>query len=98
MVFIRPQIKKAPEITSGRLYTSVSLTCMAVGSPNPSIGWYKDNRPIITNNSDPSILSISELDLSDRGFYHCEATNIIHGVKVSVNSTAVLLNITGNYK
>ena len=37
----------------------------------------------------------TELTLSDRGFYHCEARNIINGMVMSVNSSEVLLNITG---
>ena len=83
------------KITSGKLYTSARVICEAIGSPNPSIKWYKDNRSVINNNSDPSLLSIRELDLNDRGFYHCEATSVINGIKKSVNSSMVLLNITG---
>lgn len=95
IVFIAPQIIQVLKFTSGKLYTSARLICEAIGSPNPSVQWYKDNKLVINNNSDPSLLSINELDLNYRGFYHCEATSVINGIKNSVNSSMVLLNITG---
>ena len=91
---VPPRITEPPKTTTGRLYSSASLTCKATGSPTPSILWYKDKRLIINNNTDPAVLSFTELNLSDRGFYHCEARNIIDGRKHSVNSSTVLLNIT----
>ena len=94
IVAIRPIITEPPQTTTGRLYSQASLTCRAIGSPTPSIHWYKDSNLIINKNADPSVLVFTELTLNDRGFYHCEARNIIDGKNVSVNSLTVLLNIT----
>ena len=91
---IRPEITEMPQAATGPLYSPANLTCRATGSPTPSIFWFKDNKLIINKNTDPSILIFTELTLSDRGFYHCEARNIIDGKVMSVNSPKVLLNIT----
>ena len=93
-VKIRPEIIESPQATAGQLYSPANLTCRAIGSPTPSIHWYKDNKLIINKNTDPSVLVFTELTLNDRGFYHCEARNIIDGKNISVNSSTILLNIT----
>ena len=95
MVSVPPQITQPPKSTSGNLYSTTNLTCKATGSPIPTILWYKDDVLIPNDNSDPSVLLFSELDLSDRGFYHCEARSIINGKNVFTVSSRVLLNITG---
>lgn len=96
-VTIPPQIIDPPKTTATRLYSSTRLTCKATGSPAPTILWYKDNTHISNNNPDPSILTFTELDVNDRGFYYCEARSFINGRYESVNSSAVLVNITSNY-
>ena len=68
---IGPEIIEPPQATAGRLYSPASLTCRAIGSPTPSIHWYKDNKLIANNNPDLSVLVFTELTLNDRGFYHC---------------------------
>ena len=94
IVTIPPIITEPPQTTATRLYSSASLTCRATGSPTPSILWYKDNRLIINTNPDSSVLLFTEMSLSDRGFYHCVAVNVIDGKNVSVVSSTILLNIT----
>ena len=94
-VYILPKITQQPTNTSGNLYSTVNLTCRAIGNPIPTILWYKDNVLIPNDNNDPSVLMFSELNLNDRGFYHCEARSLIRGNIISVNSSSVLLNITG---
>ena len=67
---------------------SVSLTCVAMGHPLPSLTWLKDGVPLssgdsfnITNtelsgtDSVTSILDICNIELSDTGLYGCEASN-----------------------
>ena len=95
-VTVPPQITQPPQDTSGTIYSTVNLTCKATGSPIPTILWYKDNMLIPNDNTDVSVLLFPELDLNNRGFYHCEARNIINGNSMSVMSSRVLLNITGN--
>ena len=95
-VTVPPQITQPPQDTSGTIYSTVNLTCKATGSPIPTILWYKDNMLIPNDNTDVSVLLFPELDLNNRGFYHCEARSIINGNSMSVMSSRVLLNITGN--
>ena len=95
-VIVPPQITQSPQDTSGTIYSTVNLTCKATGSPLPTILWYKDNVLIPNDNTDVSVLLFPELDLNDRGFYHCEARSIINGNSMSVISPRALLNITGN--
>ena len=91
-----PTITEFPMNVSGKLYSSTTLTCRAIGSPIPIILWYKDDKLIANENSDPSILFFSELNINDRGFYHCQAKNTIDKIVHLVNSSKVLLNITSN--
>ena len=95
IVSIPPTITQPPVATSGKLHSTVNLTCRAIGNPIPTILWYKDNVLISNDNNDPSVLMLTELSLNDRGFYHCEARSIIDGHVVSVNSSSVILSISG---
>ena len=63
------------------------------GVPQPTITWFKDNVTVINDNQDQGVLEFKELDLKDRGFYHCEAANIIDGQKMIVMSDQVIVNI-----
>ena len=94
-IYILPKITQQPTNTSGNLYSTVNLTCRATGNPIPTILWYKDNVLIPNDNNDPSVLMFFELNLKDRGFYHCEARSLIKENVISVNSSHVILNITG---
>ena len=95
IVSIPPTITQPPVATSGNLHSTVNLTCRATGNPIPTILWYKDYVLISNDNNDPSKLMFTELTLNDRGFYHCEARSIIDGHVISVNSSSVILNISG---
>ena len=95
IVYIPPKIEIHPVDTIGELYQSVSLTCTASGNPIPNIIWYKDNMPIPYTNSNTSVLLFPELNLNDRGFYHCEAKSIINGKNESDASDIIVLNIKG---
>ena len=95
IVYIPPIIETHPVDTIGELYQFVSLTCTASGNPIPNIIWYKDNMPIPNTNSNTSVLLYPELNLNDRGFYHCEAKSIINGRNESDASDIIVLNIKG---
>ena len=95
LVYILPEITQPPRNTSGNLYSTVNLTCRATGNPIPTILWYKNNVLFPNDNNDPSVLMFTELSLNDRGFYYCEARSIIKGSIISVNSSSVILNISG---
>ena len=88
-------ITEPPVHTVGQLYNEVELSCVATGNPRPTIFWYKDGRRLTGAVADFPTLVILKLDLSDRGFYHCEAFNFQGGRKVNVSSDVVILNIEG---
>ena len=69
---------------------SAQLICLASSIPLPSIIWFKNNIPIsesnrvaitVTNSTTPnernttSVLTITELQISDTADYHCVASN-----------------------
>uniref|UniRef100_A0A1X7TQT2 Uncharacterized protein n=1 Tax=Amphimedon queenslandica TaxID=400682 RepID=A0A1X7TQT2_AMPQE len=93
-VTVRPKIIEFLQPVTTQLYSSVNFTCKAIGSPAPSIYWYKNNKLI--NSTGPSLLMFNDLSLKNRGVYHCEARSVINGVNMSVNATKVLLSIKGN--
>ena len=95
IIYILPEITQPPRNTSGNLYSTVNLTCRATGNPIPTILWYKDDMLILNDNNNPSVLMFTELSLNDRGFYHCEAKSIIRGKIISVNSSSIILTISG---
>ncbi|XP_019852845.1 PREDICTED: uncharacterized protein LOC100634318 [Amphimedon queenslandica] len=88
---VRPKIIEFRQPVNTQIYSSVNFTCKAIGSPAPSIHWYKNNKLI--NSTDPYLLMFNDLSLMDRGVYHCEARSVINGANISVNTTKVLLNI-----
>ena len=70
-----PEIQAGPQNTFQKLYSMVNLTCIATGTPEPSITWYKDGTRL--PNQQLPFLLIPELQLQHRGLYHCEASNQI---------------------
>ncbi len=59
-------------MTYKELYSQVILSCIAVGNPQPSIHWFRDNVEIAANTTQ---YVIKRLDLGSRGQYFCTATN-----------------------
>ena len=84
-----PAIVTGPQTAFVSIYSSVNLSCVVSGSPQPSIQWFKDNTPL-SGEVFPSFF-IESVDLNDRGVYHCEATNT-QGV---ARSAAAVINIVG---
>ena len=69
------EIQAGPQDTFQKLYRTVNLTCIATGTPEPSITWYKDCTRL--PNQQLPFLLIPELQLQHRGLYHCNASNQI---------------------
>ena len=88
-VIASPRILIEPQTVSVNLYQSVSLKCIATGNPQPAIMWYKDGWRIAGEGS--PLLVIQETELSDRGVYHCTATNTLG----TVSSGPAVINING---
>lgn len=95
IVRVKPFIVQPPMNTEGTIFSRVNLTCIAMGSPEPIIFWYKNGRHISNDNANQSVLIFPELRLDDRGFYHCEARNTINEKIERVLSGTVVVNITG---
>lgn len=81
-----------PENIMVPLFGLANFSCITSGSPQPDIQWYKDGRPLSGQTS--PVLMIREVTLSDRGFYHCSATN----TEGTVTSAQAVLNIQGIYQ
>ncbi len=69
-----------------------------MGTPEPTITWYKDG--ILIPDQNLPFLYIPEMQLEDRGFYHCVAKNVIRkegGLEITVVDTSekVVVNIHG---
>ena len=80
-----------PDNVSAPFYGYVELNCIATGNPKPTILWYKDNMRLFNAIPDPTVLAIPQLDLQDRGFYFCQASNLAGRVV----SLTVVVNIEG---
>ncbi|XP_063100238.1 hemicentin-2 isoform X2 [Cavia porcellus] len=52
---------------------SVTLQCVGVGMPPPSLHWWKDGVALATSGG---TLQIEKVDLRDEGIYTCTATNL----------------------
>lgn len=85
----RPVIVRGPQTTFVGIYSSVNLSCIVSGSPQPTIQWYKDDAPL-QGQVYPSYF-IQSVELNDRGVYHCEAMNS----EGSVESSRAVINILG---
>ncbi|KAK2809778.1 hypothetical protein Q5P01_000491 [Channa striata] len=65
---------------------SVTLTCLAKGVPTPNISWVRNNQ-VVSNEAE---WTITRIDASYSGVYHCEAQNK-HGTE---QSQPVTVNVT----
>lgn len=76
---------------------NAKLECVAVGTPSPTITWFKENRVIQSTNRihlsvDGTILEIRDAKESDSGLYICEARNSFGYREVSANLKVVESN------
>ena len=86
-----PKLESFPE-----LLMSVNLTCEAEGDPEPNITWFKDG--VLLPEENRQMLTIREISLTDRGFYHCNASNFDPNdpeTTASVQSNETVINIKG---
>ena len=98
-MFSQAVIETDPELEEfPRLLLPLTLTCGAVGFPEPSITWYKDG--VILPGETGRTLMVQEVDLDDRGQYLCSAENFDPNDRLSMYNDAskeVVVNIHGNY-
>lgn len=83
---VLPSIISGPSNQSVDERTDVILSCEVDGSPEPSVSWFRndDNLPLqntssvlITQSGLFSQLSITNVNISDKGVYRCVATSNI---------------------
>ena len=100
---VSPEVMDQTEDEGG----TASFTCQATGGPVPTISWYFNCAPVnVTNtmkytismtslnNTTISItLTIMSVELSDRGIYTCNATNVI-----SADTSSGVLTVIANGK
>ncbi len=84
-----PDITDPPRPVITTISSSVSLTCLATGSPDLLFTWFKDNEQI--PNTRLSHYNIPSVTPGDRGYYHCTATNDV----VADTSDQALLHLVG---
>ena len=78
-----------PQLTYKELNSQVTLNCVAMGNPQPSVRWFKDKLEITGANT--AQYTIKRLDLTTRGQYYCEATNKLG----TITSEEVYVKIRG---
>lgn len=86
-----PELDSFPDLSE-----MVNLTCDVVGAPDPEIVWYKDDVEIPGEVS--RYLVISEVELENRGRYHCRASNSNPNAPPNMNavtSEKAVVNING---
>ena len=89
---IAPRIVTRPQSTTGKLDSTVTLTCTAEGNPDPEIIWFHDGNQVNITTVDSTHLMLAlTLENRNRGFYYCVARNS----EGQVQSDRVLVNIEG---
>ena len=91
-------VNTPPTITQGPkdgnevdLYSSLTLSCLAEGNPEPLIQWYKDDKLLDVFGQ---VYTINSIQPNDRGFYYCRATSIAFSEIVDSNTASILIKGT----
>ena len=87
-----PELMRLPENTVVPLQGQASFSCVASGNPHPEIQWFRNN--VTLPGETGPMLVIMEVSLSDRGLYHCSATNAVG----AETSSPAVLGIQGIYQ
>lgn len=89
---VEPIFTVQPESVTIQPGESTKLECVAVGSPQPEITWFKEDLEIKSSgrihiSSDATILELQNAKTSDSGLYICEARNVQGYREVSAEIT-----------
>mgnify|MGYP003530007806 CR=1 FL=1 len=84
-----PTFTRRPEDTVAAEGSTVQLICQASGHPRPTFSWTKDMEqlgldPRLTDDGD-GILTIRNIQDSDRAVYQCYASNAVQTISASAN-------------
>lgn len=80
-------------VTTG-ITTTAQFSCNVLSNPPATVTWFFNGAQIFNNDKftlTPSLLTISNVQLSDDGFYKCRATNSFGN-----NETSARLTVTGD--
>ncbi|XP_044749680.1 peroxidasin [Coccinella septempunctata] len=83
-----PIFSAQPENVEANIGADITLECVAVGSPEPEIIWYKDDVEIGSTDRmfipvDGTFIKITNAQEEDSGLYICEARNTLGSREVS---------------
>lgn len=92
-VCIKPKVEGKPTDVNVNVKQPAKLQCKISGSPTPTITWLKDGQPLqpsdnVTIQSEPDgtqTLQFNSAQLTDKGSYTCQATNIGGTTEVKLN-------------
>lgn len=84
-----PVVKEPLKDTTAGLKQSVTLSCIIVGVPTPTLTWYKDHTPFkpttVSYDAGCARLTLNNTTEEDAGHYTLEATNDSGSVETSCN-------------
>ncbi|XP_060535889.1 peroxidasin isoform X2 [Cylas formicarius] len=89
LISVAPIFTIQPENVHALTGNNVRLECVASGTPEPEITWFKNDLEVLPNdervfyNADRSVLEINRAKESDSGLYICEARNSVGTREVS---------------
>ncbi|XP_076324659.1 protogenin A-like isoform X2 [Tachypleus tridentatus] len=91
-VHVPPEFLIKPQDVSKATPQTIRLNCVADGIPSPSVTWYKDGKPLLTNTriklKGSRELVITQTEAVDSGIYQCMARNV-----AGTNLAAALLTL-----
>ncbi|BFZ02837.1 hypothetical protein BsWGS_05876 [Bradybaena similaris] len=80
-VLVPPTLSQVPSLVTKDFQESVSLPCVAQGSPQPGTSWYFNDKELFSSDTTRyqidrnNTLSIANVDSPDSGVYQCFAVN-----------------------
>ena len=80
------------------VYGSASIQCSALGSPQPTLLWFKDEVRVVLDSrisvDSLGYLQISSVQNTDAGDYYCMASNAVGSVRSTVGTLSIACKFT----
>ncbi|KAL1518075.1 hypothetical protein ABEB36_001755 [Hypothenemus hampei] len=89
LIKVAPIFTSQPEDQEAITGGTIRLLCVASGTPQPQISWFKEDLEVLPNdervfyNNDRTVLELKQVEESDSGLYICEARNELGTREVS---------------
>ena len=89
-----PSFAKAMEPKSTRVGSTTVLECLAAGSPQPKLKWFKDGKKLVLTQrhfftAEDQLLVIVETETGDAGQYTCEMSNTLGTIRGTSSLTVI---------